>query len=193
MAYAFNDRAVASELKRMAEASLSNTATEVKSNDLSSIYVQAPAAGIPARVGTDCGSETCKQFAIDGNGSVSALDLDVVVWNTDLALVAANSYIMCQRIGNKWIRILGASAGAGQHILQLTTSTAITAAVGLTAGTGSAIPLALLASAWATDGTAVTIFNPYEYSVPTDSMITAYSDTDDPTRYVLVQAECATA
>ena len=159
-------------------------------------HVKSPAAGI---TGTQSGtygdgmhSATCTVRVQDSGTQVSASYIDKVpaetvdVWNPNPDKILGNVDFVAMYDGEFWFALLPSSSG----LKQLTATSAITAASGLTFGTGTADILQINSggTAYETAGLAdVDIINPWEESIASGAMLTCYKEG---AKYVIVQVSC---
>ena len=152
------------------------------------ILVKAPSDGIDAKASGQCSSAQCFVVHITENGDVEDNTEEVEVWNFTEEDVRANAYISCFRFRESWVF----DGPSGTSLRQLTATSAISAASGLTFGTGTADLLQInsAGTAYETAGLAdVDIINPWEESIDSGSMLTCYKDG---AKYVIVQVSCST-
>ena len=152
------------------------------------ILVKAPSDGIDAKASGQCSSAQCFVVHITEDGDVVDNTNEVEVWNFTEQDVDADAYISCFRFRESWV--FDAASTSGSSLKQLTATSAITAASGLTFGTGTADILQINSggTAYETAGLAdVDIINPWEESIASGAMLTCYKEV---AKYVIVQVSC---
>ena len=199
MGYNFKNREVAEELKRIAQHKMGVTnSPDVPAGNVV-IFVKAPSGGITAISGTTMTSGTCTKMLINEGATDTDLDerteIEIEVYNTTGEDIAGGSVFQAARVGEYWVSLTGGSGGGGtgQPILQFKTTTAISAGnpVDGSAGTGSANLWSFDGTAWSIDNASLyDIVNPWATTVSQGKMITAYQDTNNIDKYVLIQSEC---
>ncbi len=201
MIYGFNSEDVAFALKGIGEERLAGNGSDPAPTGKEVIFVKTPSAGIPARSGSTVEEADCSRVYLDEDLELQESDDQVVpVANTSESEIAGDTYVKAVMLGVNWVAVTGGGGGGGgDQMFQLQNSAEISAASGLTFGTGTASLLQINIGATAYEDAgepAVTMINPFEEAVPSGAMITAYKKThtfaDDSTddRYVIVQVSC---
>ncbi len=202
MTYAFNSREVAEALVHVGNREMGRRALNPDLLGTEVIPVKTPVAGIDARVGIDCSSAGCILAYVNQDNELvdDANAINVTVYNTTEEDIAGDQYIAATRQRGVWVAMVGGGGGSSEgEMHQLQNSAEITAASGLTFGTGTADVLKIndAGTGYESAGeVAVSMVNPFEESVPSGSMITAYKKvhtyTDESTIdfYVIVQVSC---
>ena len=190
MSYNFRDRDVADELKRIALHNLGNVTDPRLPTGNELIIVKAPVAGIAAIVGTTVTSGTCtRMFVSQGDPDVDLSEdtaIEIEVFNTTSEEIAGGSYFQAARVGTSWVSVAG---GGGSDIKQIVASSLISAASGLTvgSGTGNLHELNAGGTAYVDSTTSVDVRNPWEETIAIGSMMTCHKEGD---YYVVIQASC---
>ena len=194
MPYAFNDRGVAEELKRFANERLGTTNHPRTASGNEVILVKAPAAGIVGIDGTTITAGTCTKVYIDMSGADPATaeddSVEMSVLNTTSNDIAGNSLFQAARLGSLWVSVAGGGGGGtGRTVHQLQATTGVSAASGLTTGSGTAevLELQMPSGVYQGFGTFETVRNPWEETIATGSMLTCHLENGV---YVIIQASC---
>ena len=194
--YGFGDKENAETLNRFAATLRGNTAAGNQSRGEEAMIVQVPAGEtLDARVGADVGTLLCEIQQLGTGATLSDSGNTCLVYNKSETAFQAGEYLDVVRQKSLWIALSG-GGGGGSAIYQLQSTTLITAASGLTVGSGSADILELQTggSAYiALVGTPVDVRNPWAESIEIGSMITAHKNTVDGVDYfIVIQASCPT-
>jgi hypothetical protein len=186
--FGFNNRKDAENLSQFSKTMNFERGRKIGAPDgLETILVKAPSDGIDAKASGQCSSAQCFVVHITEDGDVEDNTDEVEVWNFTEEDVEADAYISCFRFRESWVF---ASGGGGSSLKQLTATSAISAASGLTFGTGTADILQINSggTAYETAGLAdVDIINPWEESIASGAMLTCYKEG---AKYVIVQVSC---
>ncbi len=204
MTYAFKSKEVTEALVRVGNAAMGRKPEFPVILGTEIITVKTPVAGIDARVGVDCSSAECTLAYLNKSDELvdSTDHTNVTVYNTTEEDIAGDQYIAATRQRGVWVAMVGGGGDSTEQedrMFQLIATSDISAASGLTFGTGSAslLKINITATAYEDAGESeVTMINPFEEEVPDESMITAYkqlhtfSDASTDYRYVIVQVSC---
>lgn len=199
--YGFNSEEIARELKRQGEEGLQVNPSNMDATGSETIVVKCGEAVTP-RTGDDVSGPFGGDVMYFGSGGLSLSDqLDnIEFYNITDSTYAEGDVITLTRWRRLWIlNVATGGGGGGGELFQLQNAAEISAASGLTFGTGTAqlLEVNIGATAYEDAGVpSVTMINPFEEAVPSGSMITAYKktvtlslgSTDD--RYVIVQISC---
>ena len=137
------------------------------------------------------GTGTALLTSLDDSGVLTDRTETISVLNMTDEVSANGSYIYVARVKSKWHFVGGESTG--QPTLMFKTTTTISAGdpTNGSCGTGSANLWSLSGTVLSIDNTGLyDIVNPWATTVSQDKFITAYQDVNEPTKYVLLQAEC---
>jgi hypothetical protein len=185
--YAFQSKEVAEALSRVGKQSMRGLPNGIAPTGAEHIYAKVPAEGIDGRSDTTCTSGVCTLVRFVTGELIEEADTNVEVYNVSETDLEPDAYIEVFRVGAFWVF---ASGGGGSSLKQLTATSAITAAIGLTFGTGAADILQINSggTAYETAGLAdVDIINPWEESIASGAMLTCYKEGE---KYVIVQVSC---
>ena len=198
MPYAFNDKGVAEELKRMANERRGTTNHPRTATGNEVILVKAPAEGIAGISGSTITSGDCTKVYIDMTGvdPVTAEDVNVelTVLNTTNEDIAGNAIFQAARLGSLWVSVAGGGGGGAQEMRTIVAYSAITAATwpSGTAGTGTGDihELSVDGGGWSSiGGSPVDVRNPFQETIELGSVMVCYKEGD---YYVVIQASCPT-
>ena len=184
--YSFSSREIAETLADVGRKAMAGSALPQEPTGRETIFVKTPANGIAGRVGDVCTAEDCTRVYISDLELSENTSLTVPVVNTTEELVEGSIYISATRVGVYWVF----DAPSEPSLRQLTATSAISAASGLTFGTGTADILQINSggTAYETAGLAdVDIINPWEESIASGAMLTCYKEG---AKYVIVQVSC---
>ena len=186
MPYAFNDKGVAEELKRMANERRGTTNHPRTPSGNEVILVRAPAAGIVGIDGATITSGDCTKVYIDMTGddpeTAEDVNVELTVLNTTNEDIAGDTIFQAARLGSLWVSVAG--GGGGTTIAQFVSTTTISAN-----GTGTANIRSYDGTSWTTDTiTLYTIVNPWDDAVSSSKKLTAYSHSTG--KWIMIQAEC---
>jgi len=185
--FGFNNRKDAENLSQFSKTMNFERGRKIGAPDgLETILVKAPSDGIDAKASGQCSSAQCFVVHITEDGDVEDNTDEVEVWNFTEEDVEADAYISCFRFRESWVF----DATSGSSLKQLTATSSISAASGLTFGTGTADILQINSggTAYETAGLAdVDIINPWEESIASGAMLTCYKEG---AKYVIVQVSC---
>lgn len=190
MIYGFNSEDVAQELKRIGLSSIGGEGTDPDPTGLEVIFVKTPAAGIAGKDGSGVMSEgECTLAHIDGDEFSDDSDtVDII--NTGTDALSGDTYIAAVKSGVNWVPIVGSGGGGGgRTVYQLQATTGVSAASGLTTGSGTAevLELQMPSGVYQGFGTFETVRNPWEETIATGSMLTCHLENGV---YVIIQASC---
>ena len=193
--YGFN-KGNAQTLNRLASAINGKTNAGTQRNGEDALIVQVPAGEtLDARVGADVGTLLCEIQQLGTDATLSDSGNTCLVYNKSDTAFQAGEYLDVVRQKSLWIAVSG-GGGGGSAVYQLQATTLVTAASGLTVGSGSADILELQTggSAYiALTGTPVDVRNPWEESIEIGSMITAHKNIVGGVDYfIVIQASCPT-
>ena len=184
--YAFQSKEVAEALSRVGKKAMRGVSSGIAPTGREHIYAKVPAEGIDGRSDTTCTSGVCTLVRFVTGELIEEADTNVEVYNASEADLEAGVYIEVFRVGAFWVF----DDSSGSSLKQLTATSAITAASGLTFGTGTADILQINSggTAYETAGLAdVDIINPWEESIASGAMLTCYKEG---AKYVIVQVSC---
>ena len=190
MGYNFRDRNVADELKRIALHNIGSVTDPRLPTGNELIIVKAPVAGIAGIVGTTITSGTCtRMFVNEGATDVDLSEdagIELEVFNTTGDEIAGGSYFQAARVGTSWVSVAG---GGGGSVKQIVATSSISAASGLTvgSGTGSLHELNAGGTTYVDSTNSVNVRNPWEETIASGSMMTCHKEGD---YYVIIQASC---
>ncbi len=185
--YSFSSREIAETLADVGRKAMAGAPLPQEPTGRETIFVKTPANGIAARSGDVCTAEDCTRVYLSALEFSEKSSLTVPVVNTTEEFVEGSIYISATRVGVYWVFDGEAS---GSSLKQLTATSAISAASGLTFGTGTADILQINSggTAYETAGLAdVDIINPWEESIASGAMLTCYKEG---AKYVIVQVSC---
>lgn len=195
MPYAFNDRGVAEELKRIANQSRGTTNHPRMAYGNEVILVKAPAEGIDAIDGSTITAGVCTKVYIDMSGvdpeTAEDSSVEMSVLNTTSEDIGPDAIFQAARLGSVWVSVAG-GGGGGKSVYQVVSTSSISAANGSLLGTGSGSRREISSNGTQlqSDGETVDIRNPWEESIESGSMMTCYHDSG---YYVVIQASCPAA
>ncbi len=184
--YAFQSKEVAEALSRVGKQAMRGLPNGIAPTGAEHIYAKVPAEGIDGRSDTTCTSGVCTLVRFVTGELIEESGTHVEVYNVSETDLEADSYIEVFRVGAFWVF----DSTSGSSLKQLTATSAISAASGLTFGTGTADILQInsAGTAYETAGLAdVDIINPWEESIASGAMLTCYKEV---AKYVIVQVSC---
>ena len=187
--YSFSSREIAEALADVGRQAMSGQMPGQDPTGRETILVKTPTGGIDGRVGDTCTSADCTRVYVTGGNLSENTGLTVPVINVTESDVEADTYVSAYRVGVYWIFD---GALSGSSLKQVTATSAISAASGLTFGTGTADILQVNSggTAYETAGLAdVDIINPWEESIASGAMLACYKEG---AKYVIVQVSCPT-
>jgi hypothetical protein len=113
----------------------------------------------------------------------------IEVWNITDSTITGDTFIMAVRHGGAWIAATGGGGGTGRTVYQLQATTGVSAASGLTTGSGTAevLELQMPSGVYQGFGALETVRNPWEETIATGSMLTCHLENGV---YVIIQASC---
>jgi len=186
--YSFSSREIAETLADVGRKAMAGAPLPQEPTGRETIFVKTPENGIAARSSDVCTAEDCTRVYLSALEFSEKSSLTVPVVNTTEEFIEGNIYISATRVGVYWV--FDAASTSGSSLKQLTATSAITAASGLTFGTGTADILQINSggTAYETAGLAdVDIINPWEESIASGAMLTCYKEV---AKYVIVQVSC---
>ena len=188
MAYVFNDKSEAYELKRMAQHSLGSTGSPIVPTGNEVVIVKAPTAGIVAMSGVELTSGLCTRMflntGIDPVEVTERTEFELDVFNTTAEDIVGDSYFQAARCGEAWISVAGGGGGTSVAMFQSTTAIS-----GNSEGTANVRTFD--GTSWTVGTDPFTIVNPWSDDVSTGKILTAYSHSSG--KWVMIQAECEDA
>jgi hypothetical protein len=197
--YGFKDRRTAENLKSFGETmNFNRTPKIVRSSGMESQLARVTALSPITKMDETTGDMSFGDavlYSYSQDGTRSDTDINIVVFNGTGEDLEEDDDIEVVRVGEKWVKLSG-SGGGGSAIYQLQSTTLVTAASGLTVGSGSANILELQTGGTAyiaLTGTPVDVRNPWAESIELGSIITAHKDTVGGVDYfIVIQASCPT-
>jgi len=186
MIYGFNSEDVAYALKGIGEQKLAGSGGDPAPTGREVIFVKTPEDGIPARDGDTVEEAECKRVYLDEDLELQLSDDQVVpVANTSETNIEGDIYVKAVMLGVNWVAV----TSGGSAVEQIVATTEITAASGLTVGTGSGSIHSLNSTGdtLVDSSNVVNIRNPWEEVIESGSMMTCHNKGD---YYLVIQASC---